>query len=131
MKINIKKCLEFLDNTPVRGHATAIVSMIGEELNACAFKHYMESMGCAAEILLDKADKPLPVRQALPGRKQLDRWIEVKDINKKILYQCEIKNWSATAIGGQYVEVDADNNELKNIAEYYWSNQKLNEFSKE
>src|SRR3989344_1903593 len=129
MKINIKKCLEFLDNTPVRGHAAAIVSMIGEELNACAFKHYMESTGRIVEILLDETGKPVPVRQELPGRKQLDRWIRVKDINKQLLYQCEIKNWSASAIGGRYLEVNADDNELKETAEYYWSNQMQTEFS--
>lgn len=129
MKINIKKCLEFLDNPPIRGHATAIVGVIGEELNACAFKHYMDSTGKFAEILLDKTGKPISVTQGTSRGKRLDRWIEVKDNNKKILYQCEIKNWSATAIGGRFLEVNADGNKLKNTTAYYWSHQMRTEFS--
>lgn len=131
MKINIQKCLEFLDNPSVRGHATAIVGVIGEELNACAFKYYMDEKGNQTKILLEQnqKNKPIRVTQGTLRGKRLDRWIEVKENGKKILYQCEIKNWSATAIGGRYLKVGADEVEIKNAVKYYWSRQVRTEFS--
>lgn len=128
MKIDIKKCLEFFDDPLIGGHATAIVGMIGEELNASAFKHYMESIGTRAEILHDQNGEPLRVTQGTKKGKRLDRWIEIEGKDIKTLYQCEIKNWSATAIGGKHLEIDADTNTIRNIANYYWSHQVRTEF---
>ncbi len=134
MKINIKKCLEFLDDTPVRGHTTAIVGMIDEELGACAFKHFIEhnkkTKKTVVEILVDKiTNKPLMVTTGQKKGKRLDRWIEVTENGKITLYQCEIKFWSATAIGGQYLELDADTEKVKNVAEKHWERQVATSFS--
>lgn len=129
MKINIKQCLNFFDDPSVGGHATAVVGMIGEELNESAFKHYVKNRGSLVKTLVDQRGRPLPVTQGTQRGKRLDRWIEVKEKDKIILYQCEIKNWSATAIGGRYLGVEADETEIKNIANYYWSHQMHEEFS--
>lgn len=131
MKINIIKCLEFLDNPSVRGHASAIVGMIGEELNACAFKHYIDNNGGKAKILCDDNSKPLCVTPGTSKGKRLDRWIEVDKGGNKTLFQCEIKNWSATAIGGKFLAVDADEEETKKVTNNYWSHQMKTEFSNE
>ena len=134
MKINIKKCLDFLDNTPIRGHTTAIVGMIDEELGACAFKHFIEygkkRNKTEVKILLNKeTGVPLMVTSGRKKGKRLDRWIEVKENGKVSLYQCEIKFWSATAIGGQYLELKADVEEVKRVAERHWERQLATQFS--
>lgn len=128
MQINIKKCLEFFDGPSSRGHATAIVGMVGEELNACAFKHYVENNGGTAEILLDETDKPITVTPGTKKGKRLDRWIAVTKKGRKIVYQCEIKNWSSSAIGGKLLDVDADATKIKATADYHWSRQLQTEF---
>ena len=131
MKINIKEALEFFDEaTRGRGHASAIVGVIGEDLNASAFKHYMEAQGAEVQIL------DTSVQQGLPGRgwgtgKRLDRWIYLKEKNgAKKLYQCEIKNWSATAIGGYSLGLKASEEEICKVARRRWK-QQLGDFSQD
>ena len=60
----------------------------------------------------------------LPGTskgKRLDRWIVDKENNK--LFQCEIKNWAATALGGKSLMSNANDEETKKIVEHYWKHQ--------
>ncbi|MDP2665583.1 MAG: hypothetical protein Q8P23_03000 [bacterium] len=121
--------MEFFDDPLVAGHASAIVGMIGEELNAAAFKHYVESRGAKAEILHGQNGKTVGVTQGTKKGKRLDRWIEIEEKGKKTLYQCEIKNWSATAIGGKRLEPEADTDTIRNVSKYYWSHQVRTEFS--
>src|SRR3989338_5075805 len=92
MKINIEETVKFFDEGQnSRGHASAIVGIIGEDLNVVAFKHHCESEGKIVEVFDG------PVTQGVKRGKRLDRWIYVKEKNgTKTLYQCEIKNWSAT-----------------------------------
>lgn len=129
MQIDVRKCLEFFDNPSAEGHASAIVGVIGEDLNACAFVHYMNSKGRTTKILRDQKGRLLGVTQGTARGKRLDRWIEVEEEGKKTLYQCEIKNWSATAIGGKRLEVDATADTVRNVTRYYWSHQVRTEFS--
>ncbi len=118
MKINIDEIIKFFDANMERGHATSIVGLLGEDLNAWAFKYFMEkTRGAQVEILPD---------HVVSGKKKgkwLDRWIYVKEGKKEILYQCEIKNWSCTALGGRKLELDADINETIETSRYHWKCQ--------
>jgi hypothetical protein len=119
MKINIEEAIKFFDDTPDGGGlASSIVGLIGEDLNAWAFKHFMESENKAeVKILTDI------VTTGSKKGKRLDRWIYVKEKSKETLYQCEIKNWSSTAIGGRRLKLDADLINKQQVAQYYWNHQ--------
>lgn len=119
MKINIKETLKFFDDkTESRGHATSIVGVLGEDLNALVFKNYLETMGNKVKIFDG------PVSQGATGRR-LDRWIYVERKNgTKTLYQCEIKSWSATALDGRSLALEAKDEEIKKISRYHWEQQK-------
>lgn len=124
MKLNIKEILDFFDDIKdsQKGDANAIMSILGEDLNASAYKHFR---GNKVEILNDS------VLPGLPGTnkgKRLDRWIVDKE-NRK-LYQCEIKNWAATAKGGKQLKSDANDEKVKAVAEYHWNREEKNSFSK-
>lgn len=105
------------------------MGMIGEELNACAFKHYMDAKGHSARILLDEKGKPIRTTQGTQRGKRLDRWIVVNREGKQVLYQCEIKNSSSTAIGGRCLKVEADEDEIRRTAHYNWSRDARTAFS--
>ena len=100
-----------------KGDATGIVAIAGEGLNAACFRHYAVSKGAkSVEILPDTVGT---------GRKKgprLDRWIKVDWPNGgKILYQAEIKNWSAFAIGGRVLPVDATPQEIAEFKQRGWN----------
>lgn len=118
MRLNIKELLDFFDDTPERGHASSIVGMIGEDLNAAVFKHFRNNK---VVVLGDK------VLQGTNAGQRLDRWI----LDGSLLYQCEIKNWSATAIGGRRLRSDATEEETKKMVSYYWEREMRNNFSAE
>ncbi len=115
-EIDIQSVLEFFDEAPVvsRGHATALTQMFGEELGASLFMHYLESQGMAAEIL------PSNCTTGNKSGPRLDRWILAFENEKKVLYQTEIKSWSAHAIGGKILKITANSDELSNYGEKEW-----------
>jgi len=122
MNLNLRNLLTFLDD-PKKGdnrHSSAITLVIGEDLNAAAFAHYLERAGVWEATV--SADSTTP---GTKSGKRLDRWIQAR--NKKtgehVLYQCEIKNWAASAIGGHRLPVDCNDDELKKAAAHYWKGQ--------
>ena len=121
MKLNIKKLLDFFDDKQdsQKGDANALIAIFGEDLNASAFKHFRKNK---VEVLEEN------ISQGLKKEKRLDRWILDKKENK--LFQCEIKNWAATAIGGKSLKSDASIEETKNIVGYYWKRELNNNLSK-
>lgn len=122
MRLNFKDLLKFLDD-PERGdnkHSSAITGVIGEDLNAAAFAHYIERDG-EQEVTVSTDSTTPGTRRG----KRLDRWIQIrnKKTGERILYQCEIKNWAASAIGGHRLPVDCDEEEVKQAAAHYWKGQ--------
>lgn len=120
MKLNIKELLDFFDDKidSKKGDASALMAILGEDLNASAYKHFREDK---VEILNDSV---------LPGTnkgKRLDRWIIDKE--NSTLYQCEIKNWAATAIGGRQLKSNASDEETIRVVDYYWKQQLSNDLS--
>ena len=110
--------LEFLDvkSDYSRGHATGVVSVVGEDLNAACFQHYAKSKGATVTVL------PNPVTTGKQSGPRLDRWIKVDwPDGSKILYQTEIKNWSAHAIGGKNLPVTANPQEIADYKQRRWA----------
>ena len=119
MQLNIKELLDFFDDKKdsQKGDANAFSAILGENLNASVYKHFRNNK---VEVLDDSV---------LLGTKNgnwLDRWI----LDNGKLYQCEIKNWAATAIGGKQLKSDATVEEIKKVSDYHWKRELNNSFSK-
>lgn len=117
MKLNIRQTLHIFDERPeqARGHITALVSMLGEELNASLFAHYLtHERSAQVRILAD------PVVPGTRNGNRLDRWIMADQPEVRRAYQCEIKNWSSWAIGGKTLRVGASTEEVLDVATYHY-----------
>lgn len=117
MKVHLRKTLQFFDDPTSRGHASGVIGLIGEELCAASFKHYIEHHEKRRARIFAE-----PVGMGRLKGKRLDRWIVTGEKSRK-LYQCEIKNWSSTAIGGLRLAVDVDVKEVLAVAERNWKRQ--------
>lgn len=119
MKFSIKELIDFFDDkkNSNKGDPNALIAMFGEELNASIFKYFMNNK---VEVLEES------ITQGFKGGKYLDRWII--DKKNKILFQCEIKNWAATAIGGKQLKLDCKEDELKETIKYYCNHEIKNSF---
>ena len=110
LSINLSETIRFFDEKPdwSVGHATGVVAILGEDLAAAALKHCLEANG--ATMIAIRNETVGTGKQRGP---RLDRWIEA-DLSegRKVLFQTEIKNFSAHAIGGKTLSVDASRREL-------------------
>ncbi len=118
MNIDLRETLSFFDEKPCWsiGHATGVVAMLGEDLAAGALKHCLESNGASGVTV--RAETVGTGKQRGP---RLDRWIEadLRD-GRRVLFQTEIKNFSAHAIGGKTLPVKASADELKAYQNDFW-----------
>jgi hypothetical protein len=114
MEISIKKIIEFFDDKSDhhKGDVNAVVSVLGEDLNIAIYEHFRKNK---IDILENS------VTQGFRGGKYLDRW--VVDKKENILWQCEIKNWSATAIGGKELKINARPDSVREVVNYYWNRE--------
>ena len=128
LKVDRIQLLKFFDEKygASKGDATGIVAVTGEDLSAACFRHYAESSGDRITIVpeLDKTGKeigPHPVTTGNTKGPRLDRWLEVKPHEgRRFLYQTEIKNWSAAAIGGENLSVEASPQEVADYKQRRW-----------
>ena len=122
--INVENLLRFFDEKPVGSerHATGIVGIAGEDLNAACFQHYLESKAARAGVLkVPGSSRLLPVTTGNPKGPRLDRWIEVSWCDgTKTFFQTEIKNWSAHAIRGKRLYVSASPDEISEFKQTRW-----------
>ena len=123
--IDVQETLRFFDEKPKWGkaandksHATAMVAVFGEDLNAACFQRYIECTHKGARAVV----RPEPVKQdKQKGRRELDRWITVDwSDGKKTVFQTEIKNWSSWAFGGKTLPVDATPDEVADYKQKRW-----------
>ncbi|NOH03683.1 MAG: hypothetical protein HND47_20655 [Chloroflexi bacterium] len=108
VEIDIIQLLKFYDEkiqTSVH-HATAINAVAGEDLGAGLITHYLNRGGFSAKVLPD------PCTQKTKKGHRLDRWILATIKNERVYYQTEIKNWSAHAIGGKILKINATQDEV-------------------
>ncbi len=108
VSVNVRELLTFFDEVPVESkpHATAIVSICGEDLGRGLLRHHFESCGFQVQA------EP---RCTTGGKKgpRLDCWLKATKQDCEQLFQVEIKSWSAHAIGGKKLRLDASPEELE------------------
>src|SRR3989338_5754476 len=126
MKLDVKELLDFFDDKKdsEKGDANALMSVLGEDLNASVYRHFRKE---EVEILNESVTFDIKKSDGTRG-KELDRWMIDKK-NRK-LYQCEIKNSAATAIGGRQLKSDASDEEVQEVAAYHWNRELKNSFSR-
>jgi hypothetical protein len=95
-KLDLRELVNFYDYA-VKGserHSAAVNAVMGEELAVALVLQYFQKIGESVEAL------PGPCNQGTQRGKRLDKWFIRKDADGVLLYQTEIKNWSARSIGG-------------------------------
>jgi hypothetical protein len=123
IQVSPRALLNFFDVAPPesRKHATALVAMAGEELGLALLAEHLRRQGQQAGVLYDQAGI---LERCTPGTKagsRLDGWIDATDAEGTLLYQVEVKNWSAHAIGGVPLAIDASENILADHRQQNWS----------
>jgi hypothetical protein len=88
-------------------HVSAITGLIGEDLVLALL---LQHLGDSAQIVGYKCK-----REGLKGAR-LDAWIAVGDV----IYQVEVKNWSAHSLGGYDLPADATEEDLADFAQKRW-----------
>lgn len=123
MKIKIREIIKLFDEKAPgnKGHVSAIMSMFGEDIAACAFESYM---GKNVDECSERKFQATGFKNGSGPR--LDRWFY--DKKKKVLYQCEIKNWCAWGTTGRSLKIDAKQREVQMVANYYWDEPLKEEF---
>ncbi len=115
--IRRSELLRFFDEKPEGSltHATSIVAVVGEDLNAACFVQYLRDIGAVGTILDDS------VTTGKTQGPRLDRWIDVRwSDNSRTVFQTEIKSWSAHAIGGKVLSVDASQQVIAEYKQQRW-----------
>lgn len=111
LTLNRKALLSFFDvkSPESRGHVSAIVGVVGEDVGiALLRKCLVEQHGTTSRVITEGGVPKQPTNGTGKGPR-LDRWLLADETrsSKRTLYQVEIKNWSATAIGGKELRLDA------------------------
>lgn len=119
ISLPIKLLLEFFNEAPASSqrHATAIAAVAGEELGVGLLLDYFRGRGFPATAL------DLRCTPGTRSGKRLDKWVRIDHEHRTIYYQVEVKNWSAHAIGGRRLAIDANDAELKAHKIERWSRE--------
>lgn len=119
INVNVRELLAFFDEEAKGSsrHASAIVGVAGEDLGAALLVRYFQSQGLEAEIL------GIPCTQGTKKGYRLDRWVLIHAPAGDILYQVEIKNWSAHAIGGRKLAISASSTTVRDYKIERWSKE--------
>ena len=118
-RLNLRELLNFYDyrvessNT----HASAVNAVLGEDLAVALLLHYFKSLGYGV-LALDQA-----CTQSTKKGSRLDKWIAVQSASESVIYQVEIKNWSAHSIGGRVVERPDDPDYMREFRVKRWNYQ--------
>ena len=118
--INRRETIQFFDEIPPysKGQATSIVSVVGEDLAVGCLQRYLEGLGALVEVRSE------PVTTGSRSGSRLDRWVVVVwPDGRRVAYQTEIKNWSAHAIGGAKLPLNASEKELISHKQERWDKQ--------
>lgn len=126
LRLNIRETLRFFDEAPKdsRKHASAIVGVCGEDLGIGLLQKYLKDVGgCSSRVVYEKGQPKTPASGTGSGDR-LDRWLLVESGSpghpKRTVYQVEIKNWSAHAIDGKPLPINADGATLKSHRRERW-----------
>lgn len=101
LTVCVDELVSFFDepSNESRGHTSAILGIIGEELGSSLICHYLKQSDRRSVMVL--SHKGVVIKPKTRGRKgpSLDRWILTEDhLGKSMLHQVEIKNWNAHSV---------------------------------
>ncbi len=103
-KLDLKKLIKFFDEKPEPpeknsiGHATALVSLFGEDLAFGLLKEYCSRKNYEFSLLSRKC------KNEGSSGSRLDGWVQIKTGKRKTFhFQTEVKNWSAHATDGKRI----------------------------
>ncbi len=116
-KLKLRELIDFYDYK-VRGssnHASAVNAVLGEDLAVALLTHYFENDGFNVYFL------PEPCTQGKQRGTRLDKWMVVEKKESSVIYQVEIKNWSAHSIGGKLCSPSADDSTLRQDRAWRWA----------
>ena len=130
LTVKVPDLLAFFDEK-TRGserHASSIVAVCGEDLGCGLLKHYLEQQRAQVQILRrPRTSVPLPCTQGTQAGSRLDRWVRVTNgpspLEPDVLFQVEVKNWSAHAIGGERLPLDASPEAIAKYKRSSWAKQ--------
>ena len=115
LRVDVQRVLSFFDEKPPgsRGHATAIVSVLGEDLSAASFRHCLLANG-ATEVNI-RCDTVGTGKQLQSPR--LDRWIEADlEGGRRVLFQAGDQKLVRPRHRRQdRIAIDADRQEISGL----------------
>ena len=119
LTVDLQKLLHFFDEAPAssRRHATAVVGVAGEDVGIALLSHYLAGCGWTVRAL------PGPCTQGSQAGVRLDRWIRAVKGRSARLYQVEVKNWSAHAIGGSRLPISATPRQVAQFKRDCWGQE--------
>lgn len=84
-------------------------------MNTACLQHYFQTQGTAVTVYPDSVTTGRTIGP------RLDRWIGVDGVlGENVLFQTEIKNWSAHAISGRKLRSDAPSHEVQEYKRTRW-----------
>jgi hypothetical protein len=118
-KIHLMSLLDFYDYKVKESetHASAINSVIGEDLAVALMTHFFNAEGFIVNAL------DLPCTQGTQKGYRLDKWIALESNEIKTIFQVEIKNWSAHSFSGTVVKRDGDEDYMQSLRLKRWKFQ--------
>ena len=118
-RLNLRELLNFYDyRVPSSNtHASAVNAVLGENLAIALLVHYLKSLGFEVHALDEVCT------QGTQRGSRLDKWLVVKSKEELVIYQVEIKNWSAHSIGGKSTHPDASDEEMAKFRLQRWRYQ--------
>jgi len=118
-ELKLRELLNFYDHKvpESKNHASAVTAVLGEDLAITLLIHYLRSEKIEV-IALDES-----CTQKTKSGHRLDKWLKVKSPTICVMYQVEIKNWSAHSIGGATVNIGSNEEEMRKFRIQRWRHQ--------
>lgn len=123
-KIKLVKLQKLFDTeNEDQRYSSLLNGLLGEELACAVFNDYITSIRGACKIIKGTPSEVRPEGAKWSPRsiKKLDRWLQVSEPGKcDILYQTEIKNWTAHSLQGEKIGLTKDRDSVsKSNYNYY------------
>ncbi len=133
--LNANELLCFFDEKPPESikHAPGIVALIGEDLGIALLRDYLEKRCGINSTILTRNDIPVTPTLGTGRGNRLDYWLLANPTESnhtvwnccppsaaRRLYQVEIKNWSAHALGGKSIPRGSGEEFLRAYREQRW-----------
>ena len=124
LTLNVKNILSFFDHISptTNGHVSAVTGVVGEDLGIALLQHCLRYQhGMESRVITEGGKPTTPTKGTRKGHR-LDRWLLADAVgdNGRTVYQVEVKNWSATAIGGKELRLDAAESAVRSFRKARW-----------